>query len=183
MRRGVARGACSYFRMLAASAALDQQYFERNRLLRSLRMRDEKTPQFCRKPGVRAALFDSTGVSLYGQKRGQHNLRFRAAGDISIGCLYVYTSGREGLADVAGATTSTSQYPVANRGSAGIPGFQIGDVKTGKTYDVIFDDAAFNAEWADPLMFKSQERAVTVSHPACQPLLLKRSTCPGVANL
>ena len=46
------------------------------------------------------------------------------------------------LADISFATT--------NLGSSPISEFQIGEVQTGRTYDVVFDDAAFGAQRIGP---------------------------------
>ena len=106
-------------------------------------------------------------------------LRLRATGSVSLGYVFVSSTGQLGLRNDVTATTAMSSLvagpgwhalelhmlvngtasatevwldgvragdissSATNLGTAPITEFQIGEVQTGRTYDVVFDDAAF----------------------------------------
>ena len=113
-------------------------------------------------------------------------LRLRSTGGVSLGYLYVSTTGQVSWRNDTTATTATSaavagpgwhalelhllvngtngisevwldgtrlndiSFASANVGTAAITEFQIGEVQTGRTYDVVFDDAAFGTQRIGP---------------------------------
>jgi hypothetical protein len=83
--------------------------------------------------GVRNDVAATTTTSTVAPGTGWHTVELHFG--ISTGTIEVWLDGSA----VPALTTSTG----ANLGSAAVGGLQIGETQTGRTYDVLYDDAAF----------------------------------------
>ena len=87
---------------------------------------------------------DATGtntLSGFAPSPGWHALELHVKTDATAGVVEVWVDNML-VADLSGSGLNTGPAPVAQ--------MQIGDVQTGRTYDVVFDDAAFGTSRLGP---------------------------------
>ena len=91
--------------------------------------------------GLRNDITATTAMSSLVVGPGWHSLELHMLVNGSVSVTDVWLDGTR-VGDISSAMT--------NLGTAPITEFQIGEVQTGRTYDVVFDDAAFGPQRIGP---------------------------------
>ncbi|HET6173106.1 MAG TPA: metallophosphoesterase [Gaiellales bacterium] len=91
--------------------------------------------------GLRNDIAATTSMSALVVGPGWHSLELHMLVNGTVGVSDVWLDGAR-VADISSAMTNLGTSPISE--------FQIGEVQTGRTYDVVFDDAAFGPQRIGP---------------------------------